>query len=195
MLFTLLSLACSSVKDPHDHDHDEEVITRVVLTLTDSTGTSQDVTWSDPEGDGNSTADDVALVSGEEYDVQVAFWNDLSEPVEEITPEVVDEAEEHQVFTFAPDFLEVKIVDTDVNGMDLGLEQKWSTLDVGSGTLSLGLRHLPEEDGTAVKTADMDVDNLPGEWDAYVNFTVTVEQPHFICAEPLGLNYIGISQM
>ena len=177
MLFTLFALACSDVKDPHDHDHDHdhEVITRVVLTLTDSAGTSQNVTWSDPEGDGNSTADDVTLVAGETYDVQVAFWNDLSEPVEEMTPEIVDEADEHQIFVFAPAFIDAAIVDTDENGLDLGLEQEWSAVEVGTDTLSLGLRHMPEEDGTAVKTADMDVDNLPGEWDVYVDFAVTVE--------------------
>ena len=179
MLFTLLALACSDVKDPHDHDHDHdhdhEVITRVVLTLVDSSGASQDVTWSDPEGDGNSTADELNLISGESYAVQVAFWNDLSEPAEEITPEIVDEADEHQVFVFTPAFIEAATIDTDENGLDLGLEQEWSVTDIGSDTLSLGLRHLPEEDGTAIKTADMDVDNLPGEWDVYVDFTVTVE--------------------
>lgn len=177
MLFTLFALACSDVKDPHDHDHDhgEEVITRVVLSVTDSMSDTQEFTWSDVEGTADAVVDDIVLTAGETYDVQVAFWNDLSEPAENMTSEIVDEADEHQIFVFAPAFVETVIVDTDENGLDLGLEQQWSALEPGSDTLSVGLRHMPEEDGTAVKTADIDVDNLPGEWDVYVDFAVTVE--------------------
>ena len=82
MLFTLLALACSDVKDPHDHDHDHdhehEVMTRVVLTLADTHGhSSQDVTWEDPNGDGNSTVEDIVLTAGETYEVKVSIWNDF----------------------------------------------------------------------------------------------------------------------
>jgi len=180
MLFTLLALACSDVKDPHDHDHDHdhdhEVMTRVVLTLADTNGNStQDVTWSDPAGDGNATVEDIVLAAGETYEVQVSIWNDLSDPAEEITPEIIDEAEEHQIFVTVPDFIEYTILDADANGLDLGLEQEWSALETGTGTLTLGLRHMPEEDGVSVKTEDMDLDNLPGAWDVNIDFPVTVE--------------------
>ena len=66
-------------------------------------------------------------------------------------------------------------MDADANGLDLGLEQEWSALETGTGTLTLGLRHMPEEDGVSVKTEDMDLDNLPGAWDVNIDFPVTVE--------------------
>ena len=177
MMYLISFLACSGVKDPHDHDHDHdhEVITRIVLDFTDSTGGTQQVSWSDPENEGNPIVDDILLIDAETYDVQVSFWNDLSDPVEEISPEIVDEADEHQVFTMAPSFVDVAIIDTDLNGLDLGLEQEWSTTGTGSDTLTLGLRHMPLEDGVSVKTADLDIDNLPGAWDVNIDFSITVE--------------------
>ena len=152
-----------------------EVINRIVLTLTDSSGESQDVTWSDPNNDGNPTVEDIVLKVDETYDVQVYFWNDLSEPSEEITPEIADESDEHQVFITTPNFINVEILDTDVNGLDLGLEQQWTTTATGSDVLTLGLRHMPEEDGSPVKTEDMDIDSLPGEWDVNIDYPVIVE--------------------
>ena len=177
LLFTLLAFACSDVKDPHDHDHDHEheVMTRVVLTLADTHGHgSQDFTWEDPNGDGNSTVEDIVLRDGETYEVQITIWNDLSDPSEEVTPEIIDEADEHQIFITAPDFIEYSILDADSSGLDLGLEQEW-VASIGSGTITIGLRHMPEEDGVSVKTEDMDLDNLPGAWDFNIDFPITVE--------------------
>lgn len=179
MMNLFLLLACSGVKDPHDHDHDHdhdhEVITRIVLDFTDSNGDTQQVTWSDPENDGDPVVDDIVLLDSETYDVQVSFWNDMSEPAEEITPEIVDEADEHQVFVTPPSFVDVVNIDTDENGLELGLEQEWSTTSTGSDTLTLGLRHMPLEDGVSVKVEDMDLANLPGAWDVNIDFTITVE--------------------
>ncbi len=176
MLFmTLFAIACSDVKDPHSHDAEEEVITRVVLTLSDSTGTLQEFTWTDPENDGDPVVDELVFSLSETYDVEISFWNDLSDPSEEITPEIIDEAEEHQVFTLVPDFMAVQVMDFDGNGLDLGLEQEWTFSAVGSDTISIGLRHMPDQDGEPVKTEGLDVDNLPGEWDTLVDFPITVE--------------------
>ena len=177
MLVTLFAFACSDVKDPHDHDHDHEheAMNRVVLTFADTQGFgTHDFTWEDPNGDGNSTVEDIVLTAGETYEVQVTIWNDLSSPSEEVTSEIIDEADEHQIFVTAPDFIDYSILDADANGLDLGLEQEW-VVSAGDGTITIGLRHMPEEDGVSVKTADMDLDNLPGAWDFNIDFPIIVE--------------------
>ena len=144
----------------------------VSLTLDTHGHSSQDVTWEDPNGDGNSTVEDIVL-TGETYEVQVSIWNDLSDQ-EEVTPEIIDEADEHQIFVTAPDFIDYTILDADSNGLELGLEQEW-VASAGSGTITIGLRHMPEEDGVSVKTEDMDLNNLPGAWDFNIDFPITVE--------------------
>jgi hypothetical protein len=175
-MLLLSILACGNVKDVHDHDHEEELITRVVLSLEDDNGGVQTYTWSDPEQDGAPEVDTITLTSDVTYQVAVSFWNDLSDPVEEMTPEVVSEAEEHMVIALPIDLLTVSVIDQDANGADLGLEQEWVTSGVGEDTLSLGLRHMPEQDGASVKpTTFTDVESLSGEWDVLVDFPLVVE--------------------
>lgn len=174
LLFSIF--ACGHVKDVHDHDHDEELITRIVLVLEDGNGDVQSFTWSDPEQDGTPEIDTITLSAQSTYQVAVSFWNDLSDPVEEMTPEVASEAEEHMVIVMPQDLLTVSVIDKDANGADLGLEQEWVTSDVGEDTLSLGLRHMPEQDGVSVKpTTFTDVESLSGEWDVLVDFPLLVE--------------------
>lgn len=109
MLFLSL-LACGNVKDVHDEHSEGELISRVVLSLTDSAGETVDYTWTDPEQSGTPTVDTVALTNSETYAVSVSFWNDLSDPIEDITPEIVDEAEEHMVVTIHEGLFDVTIL-------------------------------------------------------------------------------------
>lgn len=188
-----LSLAaCGDVGAPST-DNDEELITRVTLTFApQSGGDAIEASCRDDEGDGDPICDDVDLVDGETYDLTVGFFNDLSDPAEDITEEVEAEGEEHQVFltgtavagpaTTATDgALVVAYDDEDDAGAPLGLAH---TVDAtaGTGTLVVTLRHLPEQDGSPVKTDDLAATvasdgfgALPGSTDAQVTFDVTVE--------------------
>ena len=102
-LALLFTGACKDVEgDDHDHhDHEHEVITTVELTFTPQTGGDAVVaTWADREDDGNPVVDDIVLniLDAEVYDLSVSFWNELEDPAEDVTPEIADEADEHQVF-------------------------------------------------------------------------------------------------
>ena len=72
--------------------------------------------------------------------------------------------------------------DQDGNGLPVGLTNTITTLGLGSGELTVTLRHLPPEDGKAVKVVDMADEvatsgfgAIGGDNDIHVTFDVTVE--------------------
>ena len=197
-LFSLLATGgCSDVED-HDHDHhhhEHEVITTVVLSLTSQVDDSVlEYSWADPENDGDPVIDDLILAAGTNYDVAVAFWNELEDPAEDITPEIEDEGDEHQVF-FTGDavqgpatgdnadaIVEHAYADADEEGLPLGLDNTLAALATGTGDLVLTLRHLPAENDEAVKVeglaeqvADGGFGSIGGENDVQITFVVDVE--------------------
>ena len=123
MLFLLF--ACNDVeKHDHDHDHhDHEFMTSVHLTFTDSESETL-YTWVDLEQDGNPDIDPITLNNETEYTLTLSFLNELEEPVEDFTPEILDEDTEHQVFFTGDDLnnlYEQSYGDEDSNGLPIGL--------------------------------------------------------------------------
>ncbi len=195
--FLLLIPACSGdVENPddHDHDHDHGLVTTVDLVFTpDGGGSALTFSWSDPENDGDPIIDPIVLPEGA-YALDIVLWNDLEDPVEDVTPEIVEEGEEHQIFLTgaavqseatgdnAAALLETTYADEDGSGLPLGLAHDVTTLKTGDEELVLTLRHLPEEDGSATKTDGLAADvatggfgSIPGDTDVTINFDVTVE--------------------
>ncbi len=173
-----LWLACGGVSDP-DVTSPQEVITAVELSFTDAMGTTV-ARWSDPEGDGDPDVDAVTLGLASVADVAVTFWDGDTE----ITPEILEEAADHQVFvtgSAAAGTTTWMSTDEDANGLPLGLSWTAEALASGSGDLTVTLRHLPPEGGEAVKVAGLQevastegLDALPGDSDASVTFPLTV---------------------
>ena len=201
-LFLALAPACADHDDHdhhgddhHGHDHHEnEVFTTVTLTFTPASGGDAIVaSWADPEADGSPVIDPVNLTNGETYSVTVQFFNELEDPAEEMTPEVLDEDDEHQVFFFgsavsgpSSDSADAVVAqaydDEDGNGFPLGLSNTFEAVAAGTGTMSVVLRHMPTVNGATVKTATLaddlksgGVTALPGSTDINVDFEVTVE--------------------
>ena len=156
-LFLLFLVACNDVDDDdHDHeDSDNEVITTVVLTFTpDGGGTDLDFTWADPEDDGSPVIDDIVLPT-RDYTLAVGFLNELEDPAEEITEEIEDEDDMHQVFftgsgvegpatsTNAAAVVMHTYADTDASGNPVGLSNDIATVQAGAGELIVTLRHMP----------------------------------------------------
>lgn len=184
-LFSLVALAaCSDVGDPNEAN-EEEVITTVELTFTGGDETFTAV-WSDIENDGSALVDDIGLLADTTYTVDVRFLNELEDPAEDITEEVEDESDQHQVFftgTAVDDgLLTATYDDTDANGLPVGLSWTLDTGAAGTGDLVVTLQHLPpvddaaqKEDGLADQAATNGVSSLPGDADVNVSFAVTVE--------------------
>jgi hypothetical protein len=157
-----------------------ELITSVVLTFD---GTS--FTADDPDGDGGQApAIDPITIAAGTTTLALRFENRLEDPPEDITEEVMDEGEAHQVFftgsaTTGP--LAITYADTDRNGLPIGLATT-VVATPGTGMLTITLRHMPPLNDTPVKTADLAAQvkttgtaALPGGSDAVVTFPVTVQ--------------------
>ena len=182
-------LACSDVEKINQEIHDVEMLTTVQLDITDEQGGLQTLRWSDPEMSGEPIIDDIVLENQMLYSVSISFWDDYQDPAENLNAEIMDEATEHQIFFGGTivnldenGLLEQSYLDQDANGNPLGLENTWQTLVSGSGELIIGLRHIPDEDGVAMKTGDLEEswlesgeETLPGDWDALVSFSLMVE--------------------
>jgi hypothetical protein len=195
----LLALpACSDVEKDGDehghHDHDHEILTAVVLTFTADDGTELEFTWSDAEDDANPTIDDIVLQDASDYTLSLSFLNELEDPIEDITPEIADEDDEHQIFitgsavdgpateSNADAVVGHTYADEDVNGLPIGLDNDITTVGTGSGEFTVTLRHMPIESGNSIKTesAAGDVASggfaaIGGDNDVQVTFPISVE--------------------
>jgi len=190
----LLAAGCSDVKNPTE-GNDNEVITTVVLSFTPQQGgDTLDFQWADPENDGSPVIDPIVLLDSEDYDLSVSFLDELANPVDDITVEVNAESDQHQVlFTGSavespatgdnPDAVITQAYDdVDANGFPVGLSDTVVTDAVGTGTLTVTLRHLPLQDGSPVKTGTLAEDvaadgfgAIPGSTDTQVDFELTVQ--------------------
>ena len=195
-LVTTLSVGCTpgGVDTPSPEDNPQEVITTVELTFTPSGGGDSVVArFADPENDGDPIVDPIALADGGNYTLAIRFLNELASPTEDVTEEVLDEADEHQVFIYGdvvdgpastvPNaILTQAYADEDDNGFPIGLNHDLVANAAGTGSLSVLLRHLPPENDTPVKTADLAEDfaangeaGIPGDTDVNVTFDVEVQ--------------------
>jgi len=190
----LLAVVAAACDAPVKNADEQEFITTVELTFTPAAG-GPPVTaaFDDPDGEGGGPPeiDPIALVAGTTYATTVRFLNALEDPPEDITAEVRDEADAHQVFFTgsavdgpasgqpgAP--LAHAYADQDANGLPIGLASTVTTTP-GTGELTVTLRHLPPINGAATKTAELagEVEAggftaIAGESDAHVTFPVTV---------------------
>lgn len=192
--FLALLAACGDVENPEEVNA-EEVITTVALTFTPTAGGDPvEAAWADPENDGSPVIDDIVLSDADDYTLAVSFLNEIEAPPEDITEEVDAESDQHQVFFTgtavegpatgenASAVISQAYDDTDANGFPVGLTNSIVTLAVGSGTLTVTLRHLPPENDTPVKTGTLaedvaaaGIESLPGEADASVDFSLDVQ--------------------
>ena len=153
--------------DHHGHDHENEVMTTINLTFAPASGgESLKFSWADVEGDGSPVIDDINLVEGETYTLDIQILNELEDPVEDVTIELRDELDEHQFF-FTGDavsgpandsdmaLMTQAYADVDESGNPVGLSNTIETIAAGNGTLNLSLRHMPPVNDTPVKTADL----------------------------------------
>ena len=173
-LFALCIIAttvqCS--KDDHDHPeeiHEEEVINRVTLNITDASNSTNTITWN--EGD---TVPTISLSANATYQVSIHFYN-ASDPndVEDITEEVIEEADEHHVFFGIADAaLSIASASNDTQdgaGNPVNLKTVWTTTTAGSGTVRAYLIHEPTTKTASTRSG------FGGETDVEVDFPVTIQ--------------------
>ena len=170
-----LSYSCDDDDDPVI-ENEEEVITTVVLTMApaDNQGATVIYTFSDPDGDGGNaptiTTSGGPLAANTTYNTTVLFSN----PDEDITEEVREEDDEHQVFYLVSGGLNLDLAyaDQDGDGNPLGLMTTATTGAASTGMIQVVLRHEPTK-GSAVGITDLAA--AGGETDIEVNFQATIQ--------------------
>lgn len=172
-LFILIN-ACDD-DDPTPENPEELITTLRMDFVPHGGGETIRFEFSDPDGDGGQppviTTDTLAAQT--EYHATLTLLNEAASPTEDITAEILGEAEAHQFFfpttgvsmTFEYD-------DMDGGGNPVGVVSTWMTGDAASGTLTVILRHEPDKNAPGVR--DGDVTQAGGETDIEVEFSVNI---------------------
>ena len=158
----LLFSSCS--KDDPIAVNEEEVITTMIVTLVPSDA-STNVTLKTQDLDGDGPNAPVVTVSGDlkaslTYSGSVKFLNETETPAEDITLEVEEEADDHQLFYTVGSGLTMGVVSTnnDSNGNPLGTKFDVKSLSASSGKLTFTLRHKPKKPNSGLADAGGDTD-------------------------------------
>lgn len=211
-LLPAIALACitASCGDETPAEENEgEVISQVVLSLTPTVvdgaevtdGEAVTATWLDADGEGGEapTVQALNLQPNTTYSATVTFTDTLADPNEDITAEVEEEADEHQVFYLqgnpddtanlaintpsspSTDAL-LSLTYTETSDAPLGLNTQVVTqAQTGQSSLRLVLRHLPNEgdkvDNLATQIKNNTLTDIPGESDVDIVFAIQVAAP------------------
>lgn len=184
IMATVLTFSSCSNDDNNNIDapvNEEELITTVTAIYTPvGDGTAVTLQFKDLDGEGANAP--VITVSGNfekntTYHGVLTFKNELTNPVEDITLEIIEEGVGHQVFYQTTGTLNALTYGTaasnfDANGLPVGLQSVLTTTDAATGTLTITLRHQPNK--TASNVASGNITNAAGSTDAEVSFPISV---------------------
>ncbi len=167
-------LLTSCEKDKDEEENEEEVITTMELKFQPASGNALTYKFEDLDGDGGAapTIQDIVLAPNTVYDVSILLLNKSVNPADTISNEVEEESVDHQ-FYFVPAGVNISVnnLDTDTNGLPLGLTSMWTTAAAGTGKMQVILKHKPgtKAAGDPVSKGETDIE-LPNG-----GFTVKVQ--------------------
>ena len=181
IILTSLLLFFSGCKKDEPLDpvipNEEELITTFKYTLNPIGGGENIIlTFKDLDGDGGNppTISKGKLDTNTTYSGSVELLNELENPVGNITEEVREESNDHQLFYQSTiSELEVSYNDNDLNNNPIGLVTQVKTKAAGSGNITITLRHKPNKSGNGVQSGD--ITNAGGETDIVVTFELDVQ--------------------
>lgn len=165
ILMLLFSVSLTSCKKDKQDPNEEELITTVKLTFTETgTGAVSTFTFKDLDGDGGAAPtvfEDIVLAPSKTYNMAITVSNESVSPAEDITGEISAEGGDHQ-FYFQPTGANVTVsnLNTDGGGLPLGLTSTWTTGAVSNGNVKITLKHKPgiKAAGDAVTIGDTDIE-------------------------------------
>lgn len=190
LIFSLISVAtllsCGD-DDLPPLENEEEIIDKVTLTFTPTSGSPIVVTATDPDGEGvmdMSPDSEINLTSGIVYTLQLTFENTVEG--EDITEEVEEEGDEHMIFfAFTSGIFSnptgdgnmdnrtdpLNYNDEDSNGNELGLSTSWTGGSASTGgNFRIVLMHQP---GSKSSTSD----SSDGETDVDISWVINITNP------------------
>ena len=186
----ILVFSCSKDEDP-EPANEEEVISLVTLEVT-KVGSSETITYNfeveghahdddddddDDDHDGHGEHTEIELEPNSSYNVSMLIYNDTDpNNIENVTLEVIEEADEHQVYYAITDELSGFSIasasndNRDSDGNPLFLKTTWTTTGETSGDVVGYLIHEP-----TLKTGSTRND-FGGATDFEIEFEVHVEE-------------------
>jgi hypothetical protein len=174
MMFMSLSLfmtACKKDDVKPDDSNEEELITTVLVKIKDkSTNAITTSSWKDIDGDGGiaPVIQPIALSANKTYELELDFLDESKNPAEDITEEIKEEADDHEIFyQLSNALVTITRTDKDTKNLPLGLKADLVTAGTGSSTLTIILKHKPGTKAAGDNAAK-------GETDIEVNFPLTV---------------------
>lgn len=163
----------------------EEVLTTISAVFT-PVGGGAVVTLTSRDLDGEGPNAPMINVSGsfaanKTYNGEVKILNESVSPAEDMTPEILAEAADHQFFyqttgnlpAFSYSPMSTTPSNYDANGRPVGNKVVFVTTAASAGTLKVILRH--EGDKTKPNVASGDMTNATGSVDIEALFSVTVQ--------------------
>lgn len=175
--FLALGISFTSCSDDDDPviENQEEVITNVNFTLTATGADPVTFTWVDADGEGPAAPVAVGgtLKANTTYTANLELLNVQNEETEDVTAEIKEEDEEHQLFyTTNISGLSVAYTDEDEDGNPLGLATTITTGDAAKGTITILLRHEPNKGAEGV--AEGNIANAGGANELDATFDIDV---------------------
>lgn len=142
----LSALLSACKKDPIVEENEEELITTLKLIFAPvGGGASLTYQFNDPDGPGGivPTIDEIVLAPTKTYNVTLQLLNATKTPVEDITLEIIEEADAHRFYyePTAGSNITVSNLDNDDNGVPLGTTSTWVTGAIATGKIKITLRH------------------------------------------------------
>ncbi|MGC3943548.1 MAG: hypothetical protein QM762_03265 [Chryseolinea sp.] len=188
VIITFFIMACEA-EEPTREDS-PEMVTTVTATFTPQDGGEPVIGRAvDPDAEGIrdiETDGPIVLRPGVTYDLTLGMYNDLADKDSDeydISAEVEAEGDEHMLFFGWNGNLfsnpsgdgnidsrndALQYVDTDINGLPLGLHTKWTTSPMTNGTFRILLKHQP---GLKSETSTSEM----GESDLDVTFEIQIK--------------------
>lgn len=178
-------VSCSSDDDNGNdvppEENEIEVITDVTLVFSNLEDTTDVVraTAEDPDGEGASElviADEITLRASATYELAFEVFNNLDpDDSEDIGAEILEEADEHQIFFGFTEGVfttpvgdgnidnasdAINYEDEDESGNPVGLETVWTTVNTASegGEFTVRLQHQPDLKSATTGADDGDTD-------------------------------------
>lgn len=161
-LSVLLMFSC---KKETTEENAEELITTLKVTLTEQgSGAVSVFQFKDPDGDaGNppTAFDEIIVKPNTVYTCSLEVLNESVSPAESLNTEISAEATDHQFYlTPAAVNLTISNLNTDSNGLPLGLTSTWTTGAASTGKIQIILKHKPgsKASGDPVTKGETDIE-------------------------------------
>ena len=167
----LAGLMIAGCKKEKGDENEEELITTVKVIFTAQGSTPQTFTWKDVDGPGGNAPQisEIVLAPNKTYACQLEFLDESKTPAEDITAEIVAEADEHEIY-YEPAGVNVAVsnLNKDSKNLPLGTTSTWTTTGVSNGSVKITLKHKPG----IIAAGDL---VSKGETDIEVSFTTKVQ--------------------